>query len=65
MEQAGIDGCRTVFGRFRMQMCAGYRGAFVSDLKEQRDLDADISEKIKPHELEKLPWYWIVERTLS
>jgi transposase len=25
----------------------------------------DISEKIKPHELEKLPWRWIVERTPS
>ena len=25
----------------------------------------DISEKIKPHEWEKLPWRWIVERTLA
>ena len=44
---------------------AGYRGTFVSDLKEQLDLDVDISEKIKPHQWEKLPWRWVVERTLS
>jgi transposase len=25
----------------------------------------DISEKIKPHQWEKLPWRWIVERTFS
>ncbi len=25
----------------------------------------DISEKIKPHEWEKLPWRWIVERTFT
>lgn len=25
----------------------------------------DISEKIKPHEWEKLPWRWIVERTFA
>ena len=40
-------------------------GTFVSDLKEQLDLDVDISEKIKPHQWEKLPWRWVVERTLS
>ena len=44
---------------------AGYRGTFVSDLKEQLDRDVDISEKIKPHQWEKLPWRWVVERTLS
>ncbi len=44
---------------------AGYRGTFVSDLKEQFDLDVDISEKIKPHQWEKLPWRWVVERTRS
>lgn len=44
---------------------AGYRGTFVSELKEQLDLDVDISEKIKPHQWEKLPWRWVVERTLS
>ena len=42
---------------------AGYRGTFVSNLKEQ--LDLDISEKIKPHQWEKLPWRWVVECTLS
>ena len=30
---------------------AGYRGTFVSGLKEQLDLDVDISEKIKPHQM--------------
>ena len=44
---------------------ADYRGTFVSNLKEQLDLDVDISEKIKPHQWEKLPWRWGVERTLS
>ena len=34
-------------------------------VKEQLDLDVDISEKIKPHQWEKLPWRWVVERTLS
>ena len=44
---------------------AGYRGTFVSDVKEQLGLDVDISEKIKPHQWERLPWRWVVERTLS
>ena len=44
---------------------AGYRGTFVSVMKEQLGLDVDISEKIKPHQWEKLPWRWVVERTLS
>ncbi len=35
---------------------AGYRGTFVSDVKERLGLDVDISEKIKPHQWEKLPW---------
>ena len=34
-------------------------------MKEQLGLDVDISEKIKPHQWEKLPWRWVVERTLS
>ena len=38
---------------------------YVSDTKEQLGLDVDISEKIKPHQWEKLPWRWVVERTLS
>ena len=44
---------------------AGYRGTFVLDLDEILCLGVDISEKIKPHEWEKLPWRWVVERTLS
>lgn len=44
---------------------AGYRGTFVLDLDEVLRLGVDISEKIKPHEWEKLPWRWIVERTFS
>ena len=44
---------------------AGYRGTFVADVKEKLGLGVDISEKIKPHQLEKLPWRWVVERTFS
>ncbi len=44
---------------------AGYRGAFVSDVKERLGLRTDISEKVKPHQWEKLLWRWVVERTLS
>ena len=44
---------------------AGYRGTFVSDVKERLGLGVDISEKIKPHQWEKLPWRWVVERTFS
>ena len=44
---------------------AGYRGTFVSDLKEKLGLGVDISEKIKPHQWEKLPWRWVVEHTFS
>ena len=40
-------------------------GTFVSDLKDRIDLDVDISEKIKPHQWEKLPWRWVVEHTFS
>ena len=43
---------------------AGYRGTFVADVKGQLGLDVDISEKIKPHQWEMLPWRWVVERTL-
>lgn len=38
---------------------AGYQGTFVSELKEQ--LDVDISEKTKSYQWEKLPWQWVVE----
>ena len=44
---------------------AGYRGTFVSNVNEKLGLGVDISEKIKPHQWEKLPWRWVVERTFS
>ena len=44
---------------------AGYRGTFVRELGERFGLAVDISEKIKPHEWEKLPWRWVVERTFA
>ena len=44
---------------------AGYRGTFVSNMKDEFDMDVDISEKIKPHEWESLPWRWVVERTFA
>ena len=44
---------------------AGYRGTFVSDIRQQFGLSVDISEKIRPHEWERLPWRWVVERSLS
>ena len=31
----------------------------------QKFCAVDISEKIKPHSWEKLPWRWVVERTFS
>ena len=67
--KGGISTAKRAYERFPsiQKFCAdaGYRGTFVSDLKEQLDLDVDISEKIKPHQWEKLPWRWVVERTLS
>jgi putative transposase len=49
------------------KFCAdmGYRGTFVEEILELLGLDVDISEKIKPGEWEKLPWRWVVERTIS
>jgi putative transposase len=44
---------------------AGYRGTFILDVDEILGVGVDISEKIKPHEWEKLPWRWVVERTFS
>ena len=44
---------------------AGYRGTFVDEVKERLQRRVDISEKIRPHEWEKLPWRWIVERTFG
>ena len=67
--KSGISTAKRAYERYPsiQKFCAdaGYRGAFVSDLKEQLELDADISEKIKPHQWEILPWRWVVERTLS
>ena len=37
----------------------------MADVKEKLGLGVDISEKIKPHQWEKLPWRWVVERTFS
>jgi hypothetical protein len=37
----------------------------VLDVDEILSLGVDISQKIKPHEWEKLPWRWVVERTFS
>ena len=67
--RSGISTAKRAYERYPsiQKFCAdaGYRGTFVSDLKEQLELDADISEKIKPHQWEILPWRWVVERTLS
>lgn len=54
--KGGISTARRAYERYPsiQKFCAdaGYRGTFVSDLKEQLDLDVDISEKIKPHQWE-------------
>ena len=67
--KGGITTAKRAYERYPsiQKFCAdaGYRGTFVSDLKEQLGLSVDISEKIKPHQWEKLPWRWVVERTLS
>ena len=44
---------------------AGYHGTFIGEVQQRLQRRVDISEKIKPHEWEKLPWRWIVERTLG
>ena len=44
---------------------AGYKGTFIEDVEIILGRGVDISEKIKPHEWEKLKWRWIVERTFS
>ena len=68
-KKSGISTAKRAYKRYPsiQKFCAdaGYRGSFVSDLKEQLDLDVDISEKIKPHQWEILPWRWVVERTFS
>jgi putative transposase len=49
------------------KFCAdmGYRGTFVEEVLQLLGLGVDISEKIKPGEWEKLPWRWVVERTIG
>ena len=44
---------------------AGYRGTFILNVDETLGLGVDESEKIKPHEWEKLPWRCVVERTFN
>jgi len=44
---------------------AGYRNTFVNDVQKEFGMKVDISQKIKPHQWEKLPWRWVVERTLG
>ncbi len=67
--KAGIFTAKQAYARYPsiQKFCAdaGYRGTFVSNVDEQLGLGVDISEKIKPHEWEKLPWRWVVERTLA
>ena len=67
--KGGISVAKQAYERYPsiQKFCAdaGYRGTFVSDVKKQLGLAVDISEKIKPHQWEKLPWRWVVERTLS
>ena len=67
--KGGISTAKRAYERYLsiQKFCADarYRGAFVSDLKEQFDFDVDISEKIKPHQWEILPWRWVVGRTFS
>ena len=43
----------------------GYRGTFIANVTQELGCSVDITEKIKPHAWEKLPWRWVVERTLS
>ena len=67
--KSGITPAILAFERYPsiQKLCAdaGYRGTFVLDVDKILGLGVDISEKIKPHEWEKLPWRWVVERTLS
>lgn len=58
--KGGIPPAKQAYERYPsiQKFCAdaGYRGTFVSDVKEPLGLNADISEKIKPHQWEKLSW---------
>lgn len=67
--KAGINVAKLAFEAYpsirRFCADAGYRGTFVRNVDEVLGLGVDISEKIKPHQWEKLPWRWVVERTLG
>jgi putative transposase len=67
--KSGIEPAKLALERYPSieKICAdaGYRGTFILDVDEILGLGVDISEKIKPHEWEKLPWRWVVERTFS
>lgn len=67
--KSGIKPAKIAIQRYSLieRFCAdaGYRGTFIRDMNEVLSLDVDISEKIKPHQWEKLPWRWVVERTFS
>ena len=68
--KGGMSTARRAYERYPsiQKFCAdaGYRGTFVSDLKERLDLDVDISEKIKPHQWGILPWRgWSNELSLG
>jgi len=66
--KSGIQPVRKAMEKYSTlkAFCAdvGYRGSFVQDVLREFGLKVDISEKIKPHQWEKLPWRWVVERTL-
>jgi transposase len=66
---AGIEPALFAFERYPsiIRFCAdaGYRGTFILDVDEILGVGVDISEKIRPHEWEKLPWRWVVERTFT
>jgi len=66
---SGIEPALFAFERYPSieKFCAdaGYRGTFVMDVDDILGIGVDISEKIKPHQWEKLPWRWVVERTFS
>ena len=67
--KSGILAAKPAYERYpsirRYCVDAGYRGTFVSEIRKNLSLSVDISEKIKPHRWEKLPWRWMVERTFG
>ena len=67
--KSGISVAESACQRYRSlkKFCAdaGCRGAFVRELWEKLSLKVDVSERIKPHEWERLPRRWRVERTFS